>query len=449
MKNTRKIGIVRLGDDVVTRKDTWRQQLEVFRAILSLVGGIMIILALAADRLGYGDSGSFGIGQFLLILAGLSVLLIGLLGKRFTRLYRDAAIIFLNMLVILAFFELGAIIIGRTVFRHEQSNIESLPYYSGQDWAATYWQDAKQAQAVRYEPYVIWRHVPFAGKMVNFDQEGIRQTLGAECSPDAHKVFMFGGSTLLGWGSPDWGTIPAYVQSALKDRIKRPVCVINFGEDGYVSTQNLVGLVLQLQSGNIPDVVIFYDGINEVIAASESGQPSVHVTLTKIAARFEEKDHPLVMWGKKTRIYKLLERWSSNLGYSVPEKEIVTQNLAASVTNIYLGNYRVVGALAQEYAFDYYFFLQPHLAVGEKVLTNKEQAMRSSLDLAMANLAEAFYENIASVAPDYKHLWYLADIFDEEKTQIYIDDVGHITPEGNRLVAQEILGRIESRLAEK
>jgi len=443
----------------ITIRDGYLHRLKVLPILLIIIGGFIIIIAFLADHLGYGDSGSFGIGQFLVALTGLVLLLIGLLGKRFIKFYRDMATLLLNMFVLLACLELGAIIIGRSYFQIKHTAIQDLPYYAAQDWTRTYWQEANLTQSYHYQPYVVWRHLPFSGEMININQEGIRQTPGAECGPTAYKIFTFGGSTMLGWGSPDWGTIPAYLQTGFAALIDRPICVVNLGEDGYVSTQNLVALILQLQSGNIPDLVIFYDGINEVIAAHESGQSSGHVTLAKVAARFEEQEHPLITWSKASRTYSLIERWfyrseqkrdGISPGISVdPERKFDIHHLADSVTKVYLSNYRMVRALAQEYKFDYFFFLQPHLAVGEKVLTNEEQLIRSRMDPALADLAKAIYGNVALVSPYYKYLWNLEHIFDKETKQIWIDEVGHITPEGNQMVAQEMLAIIEKQLATK
>jgi hypothetical protein len=75
--------------------------------------------------------------------------------------------------------------------------------------------------------------------------------------------------------------------------------------------------------------------------------------------------------------------------------------------------------------------------------------MKSEIDPMLAVFAEAVYENIALRSRDYEYFRDLTDVFEKEASQIYIDDVGHITPEGNHLVAQEISRKIESRFAER
>ena len=71
------------------------------------------------------------------------------------------------------------------------------------------------------------------------------------------------------------------------------------------------------------------------------------------------------------------------------------------------------------------------------------------MDPALVNLADAVYQNIASVDPEYERIWYIADVFDEQQSQIWIDRWGHVTPDGNGLVAQEMIVLIEDHLAEK
>lgn len=435
------------------------QRIKALQVLLVLVGATIAVLAIFADRLGYGDPGSLGVGQLLLALVGLVVTLIGLLGKRIVELYRGVAILLLNTLVLLAVLELAAIIIARSHQAAESAGIERLPYYAAQDWTETYWREAKLAENYRYKRYVGWRHLPFAGETVNINQEGIRETPGADCRDGAFKVFTLGGSTMFGWGSPDWGTIAAYLQSGLDGRIARPVCVVNLAEDGFVSTQSLIALVLQLQSGNTPDAVIFYDGINEVQAAYESGQPGAHVTRSQIAARFEQREHPLVRWLQGSRQYALMRKQLSKLMRNGAEDSpnqlsyrvmgIDADDMGKSVAEVYLENYRIVDALGQQYGFEYFFFLQPHLAVSKKPLTAEEQTFKSGIDPALADLAHEVYADVSSLASDYENLWSLADIFDGEHAQIWIDEVGHLTPEGNRLVAQEILAVVENKLPEK
>jgi hypothetical protein len=423
--------------------------LKILRIILIVIGAAALLFAWLADWLGYGQPGSFGIGQFLLALTGIFVILIAVLGRKVGNFYRSLAVILLNTLILMGCLELGAIIFSRFFQRVESANIRELPYYKNQKWTEVYWQEALASENYQYKPYVIWGHLPFAGKLVNYNQEGFRETPGAECVENAYRVFTFGGSTMMGWGSPDWGTIPAYLQGDLEEIIQGPVCVENFAEDGYVSTQSLLSLILQLQSGNLPDMVIFYDGVNEVLAAYESGQPTTHVSFERIAAKFDEREHPLIKWIKSSRVYSIIEdrflksihyqnnTEASSSGLALDQSRVEKSSLSDLVARVYVNNYRIVGVLAQEYGFDYFFFWQPQIAVGKKKLTPEEYAMKIRMDSRWVNLAGAIDQNIESVEHEHEKIVYLGNIFDEHDEQIWIDEAGHVTPEGNLLIAMQ------------
>jgi lysophospholipase L1-like esterase len=81
---------------------------------------------------------------------------------------------------------------------------------------------------------------------------------------------MFGGSTMWGAGSRDSFTVPSLLARALQGRELR-VEITNFGETGYVSTQGVITLLLQLRKGNVPDAVIFYEGVNDTYSAYQNG----------------------------------------------------------------------------------------------------------------------------------------------------------------------------------
>jgi hypothetical protein len=85
------------------------------------------------------------------------------------------------------------------------SKTEKSSYYSGRQWAKTYFRELKAVwRGVKYHPYTIWRLPPFRGQYINIDAEGLRATPGSCQSPT---VWMFGGSTMWGLGVPDDGAV--------------------------------------------------------------------------------------------------------------------------------------------------------------------------------------------------------------------------------------------------
>jgi len=104
-----------------------------------------------------------------------------------------------------------------------------------------------------------WDNKSHQGSVINIDSEGMRKTYNnaaSEAAGTAAKVFVFGGSTIWGAGVRDDLTIPSLFAKGAES--KGVICkVTNFGRSGYVSTQEVIELLLQLQRGNVPDVVRF------------------------------------------------------------------------------------------------------------------------------------------------------------------------------------------------
>jgi lysophospholipase L1-like esterase len=70
---------------------------------------------------------------------------------------------------------------------------------------------------------------------------------------------------MWGMGVRDDGTIPSQFAAATG------LWSENFGESGYTAHQSLMLLVQLLQDGHRPDVVVFYDGVNEVSEKCRTG----------------------------------------------------------------------------------------------------------------------------------------------------------------------------------
>jgi hypothetical protein len=382
--------------------------------------------------------------------------------------YRIVAVVTLNTLILVGCLELAAMGLSEipSLFSTSTEQLvgegaprEKNSYYASKDWAARYWHEFRLSRQQRYYPYVGWRRDSFSGKTINVDQHGIRLTPGADCSTNAYKVFAFGGSTMWGTGSPDWGTIPTYLQTGFDALTTRPVCVVNFGESAYVSTQSLILLLRQLQSGNVPDLVLFYDGVNDVYAAYQSGEASVHQNLDQIVSKLEGRRpgggnrlHQFIEWLQGSYSFALFKNLSATVrGKPQHSKELVTYEtlqvdraiLSDSVARVYLSNYKIVSALTQKYGFKFVFFWQPVISIGKKPLTDEEQAIKSSMDPALVALYDSVYRIIEQSSAQYANLHYLGHIFDERKSDVWIDEV-HVTPEGNQMVAEKMLSIVRN-----
>ena len=376
------------------------------------------------------------------------------LGRWIVNSYKAVAILTLNTLILFVCLQLVATLVAKIWQEPKPIGDEELPrahvsYYGSQPWAKHYWKEFSLSRTQVYHPYVIWRRAPFQGNFININQDGVRSTPGADCSDNSYKVFAFGGSTMWGTGAPDWGTIPAYLQADYTALLHEPVCVMNFGESAFVSTQSVIQLIQELQSGHIPHLVIFYDGVNDTYAAYQSGR-STHQNVDQIAAKIEKGETPppsLVAWIKSSNLFHLFKRLVAELkekpqngtdSLTYKTMGFDTGTVSNSVVEKYISNYEIVHALAQEYGFKPLFFWQPFITVGDKSLTGEEQEMKRELDPALIELYQSVYRRVQEKAKNYKDLYYIANIFDEYEPLVWIDST-HVIPEGNRLIAQKML----------
>jgi hypothetical protein len=367
--------------------------------------------------------------------------------KHSAQMYKTLGVLVLNTILMLLVIEGCSALILAT--RAEPSlpersesfkqQVLSLSYYQAEAWARGYWDEHMQvADNWSYQPYTIWRTNPFHGQYINVDENGVRLTTGSTCAADSYRIYTFGGSTMWGYGVPDNNTIASYMQAELPEN----VCVVNYADVGFNSTQSLLHLVGVLQAGDVPDMVIFYDGSNDVTAAQRSGEIGTHFYDEQIRAVVDgtlvepdaRPNSPIVDWVRSTSTYRLLvtpvmtaETWAQ------PPFE---EGFVDGIVQTYLTNVEAAHALSEEYGFQFFAFVQPVLPMVERTYTEEEQRFIWDTPGGLVDLFREVYPHIRDSAPDYVH--YFANVLDEQPYIIWID-FNHLTAWGNLSVAADIL----------
>jgi hypothetical protein len=132
---------------------------------------------------------------------------------------------------------------------------------------------------------------------------------------------------------------------------------------------------MQLRSGNVPDLVLFYNIGGDVYSAYQSGRAGVSANLDQLAARFEGRREPSTFVDRlrSTYSYSLIDKLMGKLSIANPQQEEPTPSklvtyesmgidiakLSDSIVQDYFGNYEIVSGLAQKYGFEYFFFCRP------------------------------------------------------------------------------------------
>lgn len=281
----------------------------------------------------------------------------------------------------------------------------------------------------------------FRGKHFTAEQ-GIRRT--TDVPPDAEaSVYVLGGSTVYGSEVPDAHTIASYLQRGLT-RAGFRYRVVNLGVTSVNTAQQLERLELTPLTED--DVVIFYDGVNDVMQGVLYGNTGKTIV-------GNDRSRPLT--------HKLLYRLSKNsvaarqflMRFNANYKIADLPQRVASTEARYAENLAAAEYLARAKGAAFIHFLQPTLYslakrgdYEKKLLTFGFVPMQA--EEAFAATYPRFREISARRAQHGSADVDLTAIFDAVTEPVYLDG-WHINHRGNEIVAEHMLAALKkARLLE-
>ncbi len=326
------------------------------------------------------------------------------------------------------------------------------PAYAQAAWVPEYlreqrlWEESNSGQ--KYVPFRLWGNTEWHGKYINADPSDVgvwRRTLNptaADCKiRNQTVVWMFGGSTVFGTGVPDWATLPSYLSHSLNRSGHGCLLVRNLGVEAYVSTQELILLMEKLKEGSRPDVVIFYDGVNDAWAWTRAPDPRLaHFWTDLIRARVDGTIRGRFDFIYKTHLVSLVHLLRARFRRRVaPVTHSPAQ--AAIVVDNYEANLQLARMLSQARRVTFYSFLQPSLEYGHKPLVPYEQELLSEWPRSDSEPFRLVYEEAQRRSAQAGSVD-LTGLFDSVSEPIYVDGL-HLGPRGNEIVADAIAKYIE------
>jgi len=339
---------------------------------------------------------------------------------------------------------------------------------------------------------------------VNIDREGLRRTPELDTvkvqKSERLEVFMFGGSTTWGANVSDRETIPAHLNWIMqKDGV--PSSVRNFGQIGYVSTQECIALLRECQRGNVPDIAVFYDGVNDVASLQQhcraglsinsvnrrdefnlslrgtTGQHIKQIVRNSAIATLLVSDQPRsldpviggAMWQQHIddrradpkvieRIERIMNSADNSEGTARERvAQLLVEDKALELLSYYSATIRMIRAIGDEYGFETWFFWQPviftkkHLSPEEQDILIEEGgseliyiAVYNAL-LKIINVPDG--PNKETLAPLHRVV-YLGNAFEQEgwnDKQAFLD-LCHVTSDANELIARLIWEQMKSHI---
>jgi lysophospholipase L1-like esterase len=311
--------------------------------------------------------------------------------------------------------------------------------YRGKDWAVEYLRETSETSWVSrsdWHPYVYWRHAPYRGQYINIDANGIRYTWNSNPSiaPAQNRIFVFGSSALWGTAARDEFTIPSFLSKKL-NASGPTFWVTNFGEEGFVSTQDLLTLMVELQKGNVPQVVVLYNGANDVFSAHQQGVAGVPQNEYNRVAEFNQFN-----WRsgivEKLGLYRLGVTLANRSTRPVrsPGQDAA---LASAAVDIYIANMQTIESLAREYGFAVAFYWQPVIYTKNNLSPWEKIQLDTYGEERFFALAHQFLKSreLAKTHPTFHDL---SDAFGDRSETVFLD-LFHISEENNDAIADLIL----------
>lgn len=318
--------------------------------------------------------------------------------------------------------------------RTSQGNRYDLPNYNqDREHAKEVFADYNQVQH-QYEPFTGWKTLPYQGKTLHINSEGIRTHIGPVYEGKRKTVHFFGGSTMWGEGSDNEHTIPALVNA------NRPEFeVFNHAQLAYASRQELDALITLYSKNQNPDYVVFYDGVNEsaFLCPTEINQLPAHRLVPMFRQKLyqSKKDYIKELMGKVfyENILKVVYRYTYK-----PTPENTPYNCASNpakakeVAQIMMRNWEMANSLVAQHGGKFLAILQPAAYIGNPKLDHLK------LDEQLRPEYEVVYQEIKKLIAEKEHNWIydFSDSFDGDH-YIYIDFC-HVSPNGNEIMAKRI-----------
>ena len=355
------------------------------------------------------------------------------------------------MTLLLALLE-GSLRLARSVKRiNDRAGIASRGGLRDAEWAREYVDELYLSVRTDWHPYVHWRSAPLTGRYINIGQDGLRRTTQADVSKSSvaaatpkTKVWLFGGSVVWGWGARDEHTIASCLARELAEAGYN-VEVVNYGQIGYVNTQEVLTLLDELRRGERPDVVVFVNGYNDVGTALQEGVAGVPQNESNRRGEFNmgltgglvaETRRSGTMWLVRGLLRRSGIVHDARRSFGGPGRPSL-ESLGDEVIRIYAENMRLVERLSPSYGFAALYYWQPVVFWKKNLVGDESRSAKQwpAFKKLLVDVRERF--DTTPPLSEGARFRDLTGLFDDIQEPVFIDSA-HFSESENQILAREI-----------
>ena len=255
------------------------------------------------------------------------------------------------------------------------------------------------------------------------------------------RIFVVGGSTVLDLRSPDDKTLTVSLQQNYQSLdISKNIEVINAGNNSFESTQELALIENKILKYS-PDMLIIYDGINDVYHPFNWSQD---LNISK--NQKETVIYPLKNFhAKYFPFYKTVDffySFSSNMKNPFANHEFDDSKMEEKVQR-WKQNLINICKLGEDNNFKTIVVLQPLLGTGNRELPTLEKEIFTYYDHdKIVPAYEMFAEQLGSIKNECEVLDF-RNVFDNVTDNIYFDGQ-HVSFEANSIIASELFNKTKN-----
>ena len=339
--------------------------------------------------------------------------------------------LYFGLMVLVSIIGDVVMLVDQTYREGDKKERHELVAFKDNEHAKQVFSDAKKT-VEGYAPFVGWKRLELTTGKVNIAENGLRtHRVGRDNGPGSAATGIFGGSTVWGTGVDDEGTIPA-----IFDDITQDFSVVNYGEGGWTSRQSLAQLINLINQKAAPDIVVFYSGLNDVMIHCNQyygDSFNTHHEAPKLQQLVRDSQSGSYLY--RNFIVPAIDTLTRVTGRPKFEKIYACDqdaDRAANVASTLFSNWEMARTLVTSYGGQFFAFLQPVAGFGSPNLGHLDLDPRISAQYppVYARLQTL----IAERGADW--VWDISDTFDGAQP-LYID-AGHVTREGNALIASRM-----------